>query len=151
RVLLAPAIEIAPPSSWEPLDGALARCAEYQWAVFTSVNGVEMARRRLAAMGQGAAALAACRIAAIGPATARALRARGLPVAVIPRESVAEGRAESLRPLVEPGDRILLARAAETRDALVRALAGMGAVVDEVPAYRTLAAAAEVAGLEREL
>jgi uroporphyrinogen III methyltransferase/synthase len=151
RVMLAPAIEIEPPSSWEPLDAALARAGQYRWAIFTSVNGVAMARRRLEISGRGADALGACQIAAIGPATAQALVAWGLSVSVVPGEYVAEGLADSLRPLIDPGDRILLPRAAETRDALVRALAEMGAVVDEVAAYRTRAAAGEVANLQQAL
>jgi hypothetical protein len=67
-VMLVPTIAIEPPDSWQPLDTALARAAEYRWAVFTSVNGVEMVRRRLAQSGRGCDVLASCRIAAIGPA-----------------------------------------------------------------------------------
>src|SRR5262249_42307583 len=78
RVLVAPTIAIEPPESWAPLDEALARSHEYQWAIFTSVNGVEMVRRRLERVGRGAEALRSCRIAAIGPATADALRAWGV-------------------------------------------------------------------------
>ena len=73
RVLVVPTIVIEPPTSWAPLDEALARAREYQWAIFTSVNGVEMVRRRLERAGGGREALASCRIAAIGPATAEAL------------------------------------------------------------------------------
>ena len=73
-VLSIPTIAIESPPSWAPLDGALARTGEYQWAVFTSVNGVEMVRRRLEGAGWGRDALASCRVAAIGPATADALR-----------------------------------------------------------------------------
>ena len=47
------------------------------WAVFTSVNGVEMTRRRVEASGAGADAVRGRRLAAIGPATAAALRDLG--------------------------------------------------------------------------
>jgi uroporphyrinogen III methyltransferase/synthase len=150
-VLLVPTIAIEPPSSWEPLDGALARAAEYRWAVFTSVNGVEMVRRRLAMSGRGSEVLRSCRLAAIGPATADALRAFGLRAAVVPGEYVAEGLVDRLRVEIAPGDRILLARAAETRDVLVRELSALGAVVDEVPAYRTRAARERAAELRTAL
>ena len=63
RVLLVPTIYIGPPDSWAPLDAALS-AEPYHWALFTSVNGVEMVRRRLQHMGRGAEALASCRIAA---------------------------------------------------------------------------------------
>jgi uroporphyrinogen III methyltransferase / synthase len=151
RALLAPTIVIEPPLTWGPLDEALARAAAYQWAIFTSVNGVEMVRRRLEVSGRGRDALATCRVAAIGPATAAALGAWGLPPEVVPDAYVAEGLVTRLEPLIGAGDRVLLPRAAETRDVLVRALVAMGAVVDEVAAYRTRAATEEVAGVRRAL
>jgi uroporphyrinogen III methyltransferase/synthase len=140
QVLLVPTIAIEPPDSWAPLDAALAEAAQYSWAVFTSINGVEMVRRRLEAQGRGAVALAHCRLAAIGPATADALRDWGLRPEVVPGEYVAEELADRLRPLIRPGDRVLLPRAAEARDVLVRELRAAGACVDAVPAYRTRAA-----------
>ena len=150
-VLVAPTIAIEPPESWAPLDEALARSHEYQWAIFTSVNGVEMVRRRLERIGRGGEAFQSCRIAAIGPATADALRTWGVATEVIPDEYVAEGLAERLRPLIRGRDRVLLARAAETRDMLVRALEAMGAGVDEVAAYRTRAATHQAPDLRRAL
>ena len=151
RVLLVPTIVIEPPDFWTPLDDALARSREYRWAIFTSVNGVEMVRRRLEEAGRGSGALASCRVAAIGPATAAALRAWGLPAEVVPEEYVAEALADRLRSLVRPRERVLLPRAAETRDLLVRELEAMGAVVDEVAAYRTRAATGAAAGLRDAL
>ena len=59
----------------------------------------------------------------------------------MPDEFVAEALADRLRGLVSAGDRVLLARAAEARDVLVRELQAMGARVDEVAAYRTRPAA----------
>ena len=151
RVLVTPTIVIEPPDSWAPLDAALARAREYRWAIFTSVNGVSMVRRRLEQLGRGSEALGTCRIAAIGPATAEALRAWGVPAEVVPGEYVAEALAGHLRPLIRPRDRVLLPRAAETRDVLVRELAAMGADVDEVAAYRTRAATEGAAELRDAL
>jgi len=150
-VLLVPTIAIEPPESWAPLDAALANAGQYRWAIFTSVNGVEMVRRRLALTGGGGDVFGACRIAAIGPATADALRAWGQKAAVVPEEYVAESLVDRLRPLIAPGDRVLVARAADTRDVLVRELRGMGALVDEVAAYRTRAAREQAAALRAAL
>jgi uroporphyrinogen III methyltransferase / synthase len=136
-VLAAATIVIEPPDSWASLDQALRRASEYDWAVFTSVNGVEMVKRRLEVLGLAPRALAGCRLAAIGPATAHALGALGLRPDVVPEEYVAEELAAGLEPLIRRGDRVLLARAAETRDLLVRELERMGARVEEVAAYRT--------------
>jgi uroporphyrinogen III methyltransferase/synthase len=149
RVLLGPTIAIEPPESWAPLDAALA--GDYAWVLFTSVNGVAMVRRRVEATGRGRELLERARLAAIGPATATALRDWGLAVSVVPREYVAEGLVESLRPLVARGDRVLLPRAAETRDVLVRELAALGAAVTEVAAYRTRPAIEEAPGLREAL
>jgi len=55
----------------------------------------------------------------------------------VPAEFVAESLAERLGAALAPGARVLLPRAAETRDVLVRLLEARGARVTEVPAYRT--------------
>jgi uroporphyrinogen III methyltransferase/synthase len=137
RVLEAPAIVIAPPASWEPLDTALAALDTYTWAIFTSVNGVAMVDRRLAARGLTWAAMSGRRVAAIGPATADALAEHGVRPDVVPAEYRAEGLVERLRAVMTPADRVLLPRAAQTRDVLVTELRRLGAQVNEVPAYTT--------------
>jgi uroporphyrinogen III methyltransferase / synthase len=149
RVMLVPTIAIEPPDSWDPLDAALAQ--DHDWVVFTSVNGVAMVRRRIEAAGAGRERLERSRVAAIGPATAGALREWGLEPEVVPGEYVAEGLLAHLRPRVRPGDRVLLPRAAETRDVLVRELTAHGARVTEVAAYRTRAAGEHAAGLREAL
>lgn len=137
RVVLMPTIVIEPPADWAPLDLALDHAADYRWVIFTSVNGVEMTRRRLAERGRGVEVLRGRRVAAIGPATASALEAWGFPAELVPEEYVAEGLARRLAEVITAGDRVLLPRAAETRDLLVRELTALGARVDEVAAYRT--------------
>jgi uroporphyrinogen III methyltransferase/synthase len=136
-VLVAPTIAIVPPESWAPLDAALARRSEFHWLVFTSVNGVAMVGSRLADHGLPWSALTGPRVAAIGPATAGALAARGLRAELVPDEYRAEALAARLRTRVRPGEEVLLPRAAETRDVLVVELERLGARVTEVPAYRT--------------
>lgn len=136
-VVQAPTIAIAPPASWAPLDAALDALAGFTWVIFTSVNGVVMVDRRLRERGGTWRALRGARLAAIGPATARALGEHGLRVDVVPDDYRAEGLVERLRGRVGPGDRVLLPRAARTRDLLVAALRGLGADVCEVAAYTT--------------
>lgn len=149
RVLLVPTIAIEPPESWDPLDAALG--GSFAWVIFTSVNGVAMLRRRVDATGHGRAMLEGARIAAIGPATAAALADWGLAPEVVPGEYVAEALVERLRPLIQRDERVLLPRAAETRDLLVRELTALGAAVTEVPAYRTRSATEEAPGLREAL
>jgi uroporphyrinogen III methyltransferase/synthase len=151
RVLEAPAIVIAPPASWEPLDAALDALATFTWVIFTSVNGVAMVDRRLTARGLDWSALAGRRVAAIGPATADALAEHGVRADVVPAEYRAEGLVERLRSVLTPADRVLLPRAAQTRDVLVTELRRLGADVTEVPAYATRRAEAGAARLREAL
>jgi uroporphyrinogen III methyltransferase/synthase len=137
RVLQAPTIAIEPPPSWAPLDAALDQITEYTWAVFTSVNGVSMVDRRLRQRGLGWTGFGRLKVAAIGPATAEALGEHGIRPAVVPDDYRAEGLVQRLRGAVGPDDRVLLPRAAQTRDLLVRELGRLGASVTEVPAYVT--------------
>ena len=137
RVIEMPTIVIEPPSSWEPFDTAVDEIDTFAWAIFTSVNGVTMADRRLGNRRIPWSAFGRLRLAAIGPATAEALVEHGVRVDVVPREYRAEGLVRALARLIRPGERILLPRAAQTRDVLVTELARIGAAVVEVPVYTT--------------
>jgi len=76
------------------------------------------------------------RVAAIGPATRKAIEKAGLRVEVVPQEYVAESIVESLRTQVR-GQRVLLTRAKVARDVIPRELRKLGARVDVVEAYET--------------
>lgn len=136
HVLMLPAIRIAPIEDSAPLDAAIARLSEYDWLVFTSVNGVRAFGERLAATGHSWDQRGLAHVAAIGPATARALERVGVPVALTPDEYVAEGILEGLGMVA--GQRLLLARADIARRTLADGLRLRGAEVDEVAAYRTI-------------
>jgi uroporphyrinogen III methyltransferase/synthase len=136
-VLETPTIAIEPPTSWAPLDAALDTAQSFTWLIFTSVNGVIMVDRRLSTRRLAWTCFTHARVAAIGPATAEALVEHGLRVEIVPREYRAEGLVERLRREVISGDRVLLPRAAQTRDVLVRDLTRLGAAVTEVAAYTT--------------
>lgn len=151
RVLLAPTIAIEPPPSWEPLDRALDDVGRFTWVIFTSVNGVAMVDRRLAERGGRWAELGRARVAAIGPATAQALATHGVRAEAVPDEYRAEGLVERLRGSIGPGDRVLLPRAARTRDVLVTELIALGAEVTEVPAYETHRVTTATAALREAL
>ncbi|HEU5323827.1 MAG TPA: uroporphyrinogen-III synthase, partial [Methylomirabilota bacterium] len=90
-------------------------------------------------------------VAAIGPATAEALVEHGIAPAVVPDEYRAEGLVARLRGVVGAGDRVLLPRAARTRDVLVSELRRLGAAVDEVVAYTTRRVDAGAARLREAL
>lgn len=138
RVVELPTIALAPPKTWRPLDEALARLARYDWIIFTSVNGVERCLGRMKKYGLEKRALRSARIAAIGPATAHALRRYGIRADVVPEEFRAEGLLEKLSATRWRGKRVLLARAAAAREVLPRELRRRGARVDVVAVYRTI-------------
>lgn len=77
------------------------------------------------------------RVAAIGPATKKAIEQRGLEVDVVPKEYVAESVVRSLKGKVR-GKRVLLVRAKVARDVIPRELRKAGAHVDVVEAYETV-------------
>src|ERR1700680_3170849 len=77
------------------------------------------------------------RIAAIGPATKKAIEQRGAKVDVVPTEYVAESVVRSLKNKVK-GKRVLLVRAKVARDVIPRELRKAGAHVDVVEAYQTV-------------
>jgi uroporphyrinogen-III synthase len=135
--MVFPTIQIVPPTDqYAALDNALQRLSSFDWAVFTSVNGVMHVWHRLHALGLASNAFAPLRLAAIGPATAEALTAHGLHVEVMPERYVAESLLEAIPN--PAGQRFLLARADIARDALRTGLQAAGADVVEVPAYHTV-------------
>ena len=138
RVIEIPFIEIRKPGSYQPLDSALLNLASYDWLILTSVNGVDALFERMAKKGLNASALANLKIAAIGPATRKAIEQHGLPVTVTPKEYVAESVVVALRRRVK-GKRVLLVRAKVARDVIPRELRKAGAEVDVVEAYETVA------------
>lgn len=148
EVLAIPAIEIAPPDSYTYLDEALENHSKYAWLILTSVNGVAVLAQRLRKLALPPHTLHHMKIAAIGPATARALAAEGLPVQVVPPEYVAESLVEALRDHVA-GQQVLLIRARVARDVIPIGLRSAGAAVDVVEAYQTVVPAASCAALHR--
>jgi uroporphyrinogen III methyltransferase/synthase len=133
-----PTIEICPPNDYAPLDRAIERIATYDWLIVTSVNGVEAFLGRMAAKNQPVSALAALRVGAIGPETARALEAAGIACDLVPARFQAEGILETLPPDAMRGKRVLIPRAEEAREVLPETLRAWGATVDVAIAYRTV-------------
>jgi uroporphyrinogen III methyltransferase/synthase len=146
-----PTIQSIPPTSWEPLDHAVAAIRTYDWLIFTSVTGVEAFFARFDAQGRQLADLQGLSVCAIGPATANELQSRGIEVDVMPHEYRAEAVVQTLSTLPLAGKRLLIPRAAVARDVLPRALTACGAHVDVVEAYRTVLPSGHLAPRTRQL
>ena len=137
-----------PSIALEEVEFALPDLAEYAWAVFTSVNGVQaFFDRGLRPAGLDARALGGVRVAAIGPGTAAALAQRGISVDLLPERFVAESLLDAFPAPEAPGARVLLARAEQARDVLPDGLAARGYAVEVLPVYRTVTAAPDADAL----
>ncbi|MDD3654603.1 MAG: uroporphyrinogen-III C-methyltransferase [Desulfotomaculaceae bacterium] len=146
-----PAIVIAEPEDYVPLDQALRSLAVFEWIIFTSVNGVTSFFQRLRRQRIDVRELCRARLCAIGPKTREALENYGLIVEYVPGEYRAEKIAAGLSGKLKPGERVLLPRAAVSRQVLPETLRELGAEVTEVTAYRALPASWDGAAVKELL
>lgn len=138
HVVESPLIRIEHPRRAPALDAELRALSSYDWVVFTSVPAVEAVVRRLRALGRSVRALRSRRVAAVGPATALALRKRGIEVAVVAKTSTALGLAQALlRALPREATCLLHPASDRARGVLSERLASAGHLVRQVAAYRT--------------
>ncbi len=142
EVIQFPTIDIKPLEDYSGVDAAVRSLGAYDWLIFTSANGVKCFWERLEAQGLDARALYGLRVAAIGPATAQAVRDHGIAPDFVPEAYIAESVAEGLIQLGMDGKKILLPRAREAREVLPEELRKAGAQVDVLPVYETVPAAA---------
>lgn len=135
--ILIPTISLAPPTTFAPLDAAIANLSSFHWLLFTSANAVQAFAHRANLPLSFTPA-----IAAIGPATALALAGIGLTPTLIPPTAVAESLAAALLPhALQPNraaTRMLLLRAEHARDHLPETLRSAGAHLTVAPVYRNL-------------
>lgn len=138
EVIECPTIEIMPLPEPRQIEWAARHAGDYDWILFTSVNGVEPFFTALKNIGRDVRALYNVKIAAIGPATAQALSGMGLTCDVTARTFVAEGLLEALGEYDLKGKKVLIPRAAQAREVLPETLQDRGALVDVVAAYETM-------------
>jgi uroporphyrinogen III methyltransferase/synthase len=131
-----PTIQVEAVADMALLDQAIDNLAQYDWIVFTSVNGVRFFFERLFARGLDVRALHHMRTAVIGPVTAERLRDFGLRSDILPASYRAESVVAAFQNESMTGRRVLLPRAAEARAVLPEELGKLGAQVDEVVIYR---------------
>lgn len=131
------------------MEQALERLSDYEWLGFTSTAGVEAFWACLRGMGKDARALGGVKLAAIGPATGKALEAHGLTADLIPEIYDAAHLGKSLAETA--AGRVLLLRAAEGSPALTDALKAAGTDFGDIPVYRTICDNLRSAQLREEL
>ncbi len=145
-----PVKRLLPLEDPSPLDAAIANLARpagrYDWVIFTSANAVDFFWQRLCALGYDARIFGCSRLAAVGPATAAALKPYGLRADFVPTHFTGEALAAELE--IHPGQRALLPRSEIAAKELAQALEARGLKVEAVPAYRVLPAVPEESALE---
>jgi uroporphyrinogen-III synthase len=135
RVVHVPVVAFAPPEDPAPALAALAGLGSYDVVVFTSVTGV-----RAFTTGVADVVPHGLRTAAVGPATATALRAEQIEPTLVAEAGRIEGLREELERLDPPPRRFLVVGPERRKGSVFDALRAAGARVDEVGFYRTVAA-----------
>jgi len=126
----------------------LAEFPGYDWAIFTSANGVRVFFDAIADLGKDARVFGGMKIAAIGPRTAEVLQQSGIRADFVP--AVFTGR-ELARQLIGytdlRGKKVLLLRSEIASDELVHGLEAGGAEVKDVPVYTAVSQKGDDASL----
>lgn len=141
EVLSWPAVSIMPADS-KALEEALAHLDSFAWIVFASRHAVA------AVLERQRKPPAQLRVAAVGRATALTLSQRGWPVHLAPEDANAAALIAAFAAQWAPedaGTRVLYPASSRALPTIAAGLRGLGAVVTQVEAYRTEAAALDVA------
>ncbi len=140
EVLAVPTIKITEPTDRMPLVDALLEINSYEWLVFTSANGVNAFFDLFFKRFQDMRDIGGARIAAVGPKTAEALRALHLQVDLQPEEYVGEKIVAAFKKYQDIENvKMCLFRAEVANPELPDALMEEGAIVDDIPVYKTVA------------
>ena len=138
EVLELPAIATRAIPDNQALEAALDRLESYQWIAFTSPTGVRFFFEALRAAKKDVRSLGNIRVAAIGQGTRKALEERGILADLMPEVYDGASLGAALASACQPGDRILLPRAALGNQEILEALAGRPDVqVEDVATYET--------------
>jgi uroporphyrinogen III methyltransferase/synthase len=137
RVEVCSVIAYGDPPDLGPVDSAIARLSDFDWIVFTSQHGVWSFFERLTESGRDVRALGGVKIATIGPATADSLTEYRLSADFVPSKFVAESVVDEF-PEDLTGKSVLIPRALEARDTIIKGLEAKGARVEAVPVYQTV-------------
>lgn len=146
-VLELPIIRIEPPVNRQGIIDALLELNSYDWLVFTSPNGVSTFFDYFFRRFHDLRDLGGARIAAVGPATANKLKELHLQVDLMPDDALASAVAEAFAEFESIENlKICLLRAEVANRELPAALEACGAIVDDIPCYRTVPETADITG-----
>lgn len=133
-----PVIDIRPVTDTTGLDRAIKNPSQFQWVIFTSVNGVEAFFERLHIFKLDARALHNLKIAAIGPATVEALEHKGITPDFCPEVYTGAGLVIGLSKYKITGQKFLLPRTDIADKELSDGIKQLGGIVHEITVYQTV-------------
>ena len=139
-VLEIPCIKTTAPSNPQYLADALLELNSYDWLVFTSANGVTSFFNYFFKAFKDTRDIGGVRIAAVGPGTEAKLRELHLQVDLMPDEATGAKIAKEFAKFESIDNlKMCLLRAEVANPDLPKALEELGAIVDDIPVYRTIA------------
>ena len=131
---------------------SLAKIGQYDWVVFTSVNGVSVFFDAIQSLGKDARVFGSAKIAAIGSRTAESLGWFGIKADFVPDVFTGKELGNQLVGFANLRDKkILMLRSELASSELVEILSEAGAQVDNVETYTAVAAKSNPAGLTDEI
>ena len=139
-VIECPVIKSTSLEDTTELDDALANLNRYEWVAFASPNGVKQSFDRINRLGLDSRAFANCKIAAVGPATVKALEEQGIIADLTPETFTAEGLVDAFQSVYEAPKSAVVFKSDIGRETIPKGLRQLGADVTEVAAYRTVLA-----------
>jgi uroporphyrinogen-III synthase len=150
EAVLLPLVAFAVVENPDELDECLKGLGRFDWVFFTSQSAVRALQERAGKTGISLGqSFSGAKIAAVGPATADAVRAAGLNVDYVSRVHNGVALAEELAGEIR-GKNVFLPRSDRANPDLVAALQRHGATVKPVVAYKTVAPDVE-AGTTEEI
>lgn len=141
KVIEMPTLAIAPPSSWEALDQAIADLFSYDWLILTSSNAVESFFGRLQKSGKDSRALHCLKVAVVGRKTSDALTNYGISPDLVPTDFVADALVDAFLAIPDyelTGRKMLFPRVESGgREILIEQLQQHGVIIKAIAAYES--------------
>jgi len=138
EVIEMPLIKVTKDVNLDTLAEVFQELGGYEWVIFTSANGVKYFFEELIRVFEDIRSLGVVRIAAVGEATAAALRDLHLRVDLQPKKATGEELVKELiaREAMDSA-KILVVTGSRNREVVVEKLNEARAIVDQLPVYRT--------------
>lgn len=131
-------IDCVPIEDYSEVDDVIKSIAEYDWIVFTSVNGAKYFFERLNIAGSDTRLLASAKVAAIGRTTAGRLKEFGIISDLVPENESSAGLLEEFSKLDMSNKKVLLPQAEVSSKELPDGLLNMNADIKKITVYKTI-------------